>query len=146
MWVDEPFELNRYVAPIILPSPMHTAIGINRVKFYGMIAFNINDNGNYEIIMTGPAPVAGWGVEEEGADDLADKLKMTILQFIDDETCRVEIGAPEEILDSMICAYYKPGGRDSCQLVNDFKLNEIFLIVRIFRGCYMILGVTVAAL
>jgi hypothetical protein len=89
MWVDPPFNWTRYVQPINLPPPNHTATGL--------------------------APVSGWGVEKEGGDDLADKLKMVILQFIDDETCREELGYPEEVLDSMICAYYKPGGRDSCQ-------------------------------
>lgn len=61
--------------------------------------------------------MSGWGVEAEGASELSDKLKMTTIHIIDDATCRSELGGnPNQVADSMICAYYRPsGGNDSCQ-------------------------------
>jgi trypsin len=90
MWVDQPFQFNQFVRNVTLPEAMHGA--------------------------SGAAPVYGWGVEAEGAPNLSDKLKMTTLQYIDDEACRQELGGnPSQVHESMICAYVPEGGTDSCQ-------------------------------
>jgi len=90
MWVDRPFTFNAYVEPVQLPPPM--------------------------LFIAGPAPVAGWGVTEEGGGELADILKVAVLQTIPDAQCRQEVpNGDSDVKDSMICAYHPPGGIDSCQ-------------------------------
>jgi len=90
MWVDQPFSFDAYVQPVQLPPPM--------------------------LFIAGPTPVFGWGVEAEGGGDLADILKVAVIQSIPDAQCRAEVpNGDRDVKDSMICAYHPPGGIDSCQ-------------------------------
>lgn len=57
--------------------------------------------------------VSGWGTTSEGGD-LADVLMKVDVPVVSDKHCRNNYG-DDEIADSMICAGYPEGGKDSCQ-------------------------------
>jgi len=57
--------------------------------------------------------VSGWGTTQQGGQ-LADILQWVLLPTVSDETCRMNYPS-ETVLDSMLCAGYPQGGRDSCQ-------------------------------
>jgi len=58
----------------------------------------------------------GWGSTREGGSTVK-KLMQVVLPIVDHEVCKTEyagFGGPK-IDDTMICAGYKQGGKDSCQ-------------------------------
>jgi len=57
--------------------------------------------------------VSGWGTTSQGGS-LPNILQWVQLPIVSDETCRMNY-AGETILDSMLCAGFPQGGRDSCQ-------------------------------
>lgn len=57
--------------------------------------------------------VAGWGATREGAWSLPSKLQKVSLPFVDRETCNVPYAGA--ITESMLCAGFESGGKDSCQ-------------------------------
>jgi len=58
--------------------------------------------------------VIGWGTTEHGG--LADVLQKVVVPVVSDETCNADYN-PEgmTVADSMICAGFEQGGKDSCQ-------------------------------
>jgi plasminogen len=62
---------------------------------------------------TTPIRVSGWGTTQSGGS-LPDVLKWVDLPIVDDETCARNY-PDETILESMLCAGYAEGGKDSCQ-------------------------------
>lgn len=65
------------------------------------------DGSNDPIVAT----VMGWGTTEEG--DLSDVLMEVDVPLVTFDTCMEAY--PNDLTDSMICAGYKEGGKDSCQ-------------------------------
>ena len=55
---------------------------------------------------------AGWGTTSEGASSISKILMKVSVPFVSKETCSA---AYEGITDSMLCAGYAEGGKDSCQ-------------------------------
>ncbi|XP_066964773.1 trypsin-1-like [Macrobrachium rosenbergii] len=55
----------------------------------------------------------GWGTTSEGGS-LPDKLRKVDVPVVADESCRESYGA-SDIVDSMLCAGYPEGGKDTCQ-------------------------------
>ncbi|MBU2574939.1 MAG: serine protease [Elusimicrobia bacterium] len=55
---------------------------------------------------------AGWGTTSEGGS-IAKALRKVSVPFVNKEAC--EAAYPGSITDSMICAGYPEGGKDSCQ-------------------------------
>merc|ERR1712180_432125 len=62
---------------------------------------------------SGDCIVSGWGTTSEGGNTPSVLMKVSV-PVVSDEECRDAYGA-SEILDSMICAGLKEGGKDSCQ-------------------------------
>jgi secreted trypsin-like serine protease len=59
--------------------------------------------------------VTGWGnVLTEGVE-YPDKLMQVNIALVSNETCNLPASYGGDITDSMICAGYKEGGKDSCQ-------------------------------
>ncbi len=54
---------------------------------------------------------AGWGTTSEGGSLAKNLMKVTV-PFVDHETC---LKAYPDVTESMICAGYPQGGKDSCQ-------------------------------
>ncbi len=54
---------------------------------------------------------AGWGTTSEGGSVSKNLMKVTV-PFVDKQTC---LKAYSDVTDSMICAGYPEGGKDSCQ-------------------------------
>merc|ERR1712209_157652 len=57
--------------------------------------------------------VSGWGTTSEGGS-LARRLMKVDVPVVSDDNCRDSYGQ-SDIADSMICAGYEAGGKDSCQ-------------------------------
>jgi len=57
--------------------------------------------------------VSGWGATSEGGD-IANKLKKVKVPIVTDDDCRKVYGE-SDIIDSMMCAGFQAGGKDSCQ-------------------------------
>ncbi|XP_068237777.1 trypsin-1-like [Palaemon carinicauda] len=55
----------------------------------------------------------GWGDTEEGGSS-PDKLRKVDLPVVSDDSCRGSYSV-DEIADSMLCAGYPEGGKDTCQ-------------------------------
>merc|ERR1712117_645546 len=58
-------------------------------------------------------PVSGWGTTSEGGS-LGRTLMKVDVPVVSDDDCRGSYGQ-SDIVDSMICAGYEAGGKDSCQ-------------------------------
>jgi len=78
--------INDFVKPIALPKAGHTA--------------------------SGACVVSGWGTTSEGGNTPSVLMKVSV-PVISDEDCNVAYDG--EVEDSMICAGYTEGGKDSCQ-------------------------------
>lgn len=63
--------------------------------------------------VTGDVVVSGWGTTSEGGG-AADKLRKVTVPVITDDECRDAYGQ-QDVFDSMICAGFPNGGKDSCQ-------------------------------
>ena len=75
--------------------------------------------------------VTGWGLTEEGASFFSDILQKVTIPLISNEECKKDYGW-SKVLPSMMCAGYKSGGRDSCQVKRRFFfIGELKL--KIFR-------------
>ncbi|XP_071043577.1 trypsin-1 isoform X2 [Parasteatoda tepidariorum] len=61
----------------------------------------------------GYATVSGWGTLKEGSRIIPTRLQAVDVPIISDESCRKAYG--KAIVESMMCAGYEEGMRDSCQ-------------------------------
>ncbi|KFM63500.1 Trypsin-1, partial [Stegodyphus mimosarum] len=61
----------------------------------------------------GYATVSGWGTLKEGSRVIPTRLQAVSVPIISDEACRKAYG--EAIVETMVCAGYEEGMRDSCQ-------------------------------
>merc|ERR1712127_127055 len=57
--------------------------------------------------------VSGWGTTSEGGS-LGETLQKVTVPVVPDDNCRDSYGY-DEVTDSMICAGFPQGGKDSCQ-------------------------------
>lgn len=85
--------------------------------------------------------VAGWGTTREGSYSLPTLLQKVSVPLVSTEACNKSY--KNEIKDSMICAGYESGGKDSCQgdsggpLVAQDQNNQTYLVgvVSWGQGC-----------
>ncbi|GFU39751.1 trypsin-1 [Trichonephila clavipes] len=68
----------------------------------------------------GYAVVSGWGTMKEGSRIIPTKLQAVSVPIITDDACRQAYG--KAIVETMLCAGYEEGMRDSCQ--HDGTLNS----------------------
>ena len=59
--------------------------------------------------------VTGWGALSEGGS-LGDTLQKVDVPIVSDEDCRAAYGEAD-VADSMVCAGFDQGGKDSCQVM-----------------------------
>ncbi|XP_077564125.1 trypsin-1-like isoform X1 [Haemaphysalis longicornis] len=62
--------------------------------------------------------VSGWGRLKYGQSYIPNVLQKVSVEVLDNEKCRTwfkDKGRKEQIFDTMMCAGYQEGGRDSCQ-------------------------------
>jgi len=111
--LQQPIKFTKNVQPICLPDPGET-----------------------------PAPnteatVAGWGLTEEGAQDVSRVLNQVGVPIIDGQTCGSMYSQANVQIDptTMLCAGYSQGGKDACQgdSGGPFVINN--------RGTYVLEGV-----
>lgn len=94
--------------------------------------------GSEQIMST----VAGWGTTKEGAYSLPNLLQKVDVPLVSNAACNVSY--KNQIDDTMICAGYEKGGKDSCQgdsggplIAKDVTTGENYLIgvVSWGQGC-----------
>lgn len=74
---------------------------------------------------TGRQGVAtGWGATSEGGS-LASKLQEVTVDIMSNEDCKKTGYGQSRITDNMLCAGYKEGKKDSCQVNNSIVLKKI---------------------
>jgi len=61
------------------------------------------------------ATTAGWGTLKEGSSSLPSLLQKVSIPLVSTEACNAKEAYDGAILDTMICAGFKQGGKDSCQ-------------------------------
>jgi len=54
-----------------------------------------------------------------------DELNQVMLPIIDRETCNQPNWYDGAIDDSMVCAGYAHGGRDTCQVISQYSISEV---------------------
>ena len=59
--------------------------------------------------------VAGWGVTEEGGNNLAPALREVNVTVLSNTECKLTEYPAQSITESMLCAGEREGGKDSCQ-------------------------------
>jgi len=87
MKLSTPLSLNSYVKAVTIPAASYAA--------------------------SGNAVVSGWGTTSEGGS-VSSTLRKVTVPIITDAACRQSYGQ-SDIVDSMICAGFTAGGKDSCQ-------------------------------
>ena len=58
---------------------------------------------------------AGWGVTKESSYSLPNILQKVSVPLVSEEVCNTSESYDGQITDTMLCAGYKAGGKDSCQ-------------------------------
>lgn len=81
----------------------------------------------------GSSTVTGWGRTDETAGGLPEKLHAVEVPLISDQVCRKYYN--RQIVDSMQCAGYEQGGKDSCQGDSGGPL------VKSFQNRYVLIGI-----
>jgi len=89
------------------------------------------------------ATTAGWGTLKEGSSSLPALLQRVSVPLVSTEACNAAEAYNGDILDSMICAGYKQGGKDSCQgdsggpliTVNENGQHTLIGVVSWGQGC-----------
>lgn len=62
------------------------------------------------------AMVTGWGNRaDDGEDDFPDELHQVLVPIVSNETCATGYNNNITLTDSMVCAGFAEGGKDSCQ-------------------------------
>jgi trypsin len=74
--------------------------------------FLISDDMNATQIM---ATTAGWGALKESDRGLPDLLQKVNVPLVSQTACNAKTAYDGEITNTMLCAGYKTGGKDSCQ-------------------------------
>lgn len=82
------------------------AIGLNSLEI------NIDDSIDAIPIMS---MTSGWGATKESSYGLPDLLQKVTVPLVSTTACNAAEAYKGKITDSMICAGYKAGGKDSCQ-------------------------------
>lgn len=104
----------------IIAHPLYNS----RTMVYDFALIETNENSRFEPIALNPteiaigsdtimSTVAGWGTLREGSYSLPAKLQKVDVPLVSKDTCNVPYKG--QIQDSMICAGYETGGKDSCQ-------------------------------
>jgi len=73
------------------------------------VEIEIPEKADGEILAT----TAGWGTMSEGSGSLPKNLQKVEVPLVSQATCLE--GYPGEVTDTMICAGFEDGGKDSCQ-------------------------------
>lgn len=81
----------------------------------------------------GSATVTGWGRTDESAGGLPEVLQAVDVPLLTDQTCRKYYN--KQIVDTMQCAGFEKGGKDSCQGDSGGPL------VKSFQNRYVLIGI-----
>lgn len=104
------------------------------------VEINIEDAIDAAPIMS---MTAGWGAIRESSYSLPDMLQKVFVPLVSAKACNSTEAYNGDIKDSMICAGYKQGGKDSCQgdsggplsIVNESGTHTLVGVVSWGEGC-----------
>lgn len=86
---------------------------------------------------------AGWGATREGSYTLPNMLQKVMVPLVSQATCNAPTAYKGDITETMICAGYKQGGKDSCQgdsggplsIINEDGTHTLIGVVSWGEGC-----------
>lgn len=86
---------------------------------------------------------AGWGATREGSYSLPNMLQKVMVPLVSTTACNAKESYDGDIKDTMICAGYKAGGKDSCQgdsggplaIINQDGTHTLIGVVSWGEGC-----------
>lgn len=106
-----------YVHPKYSPSTMandFALLELTQTSSFKPVALNKTDitvSATQTILGT----TAGWGTTSSGASGLPSILRQVSVPLVSKTECNAKTSYNGKIVDSMFCAGYKAGGKDSCQ-------------------------------
>lgn len=89
--LDKPLEFRDPLRPVCLPDFKKSFMGMDGI-------------------------VTGWGATRENGP-LAEKLQEVKVPILSNAQCKESKYGPNRITENMMCAGYKEGGKDSCQVI-----------------------------
>lgn len=120
-------------------------IKLSQNSSYAPVALNeteiaIDENPDAAPVMS---MTAGWGATREGSYALPNMLQKVNIPLVSTAVCNVKEAYDGDIKDSMLCAGYKAGGKDSCQgdsggplaIVNQDGTHTLIGVVSWGEGC-----------
>lgn len=69
--------------------------------------------------------VTGWGATKEGGS-ISHSLQEVVVPILSNTECRATKYPSRKITDNMLCAGYKQGGKDSCQVRKSHWTSILF--------------------
>lgn len=92
-------------------------IQLSQNSSYAPVAFNEIEINIDEAIDAAPimSTTAGWGTLKEGDYNLPNMLQKVSVPLVSQKNCNAKDAYDGDITNTMICAGYKQGGKDSCQ-------------------------------
>lgn len=86
---------------------------------------------------------AGWGATREGSYSLPNMLQKVMVPLVSQAACNAPEAYKGDITETMICAGYKAGGKDSCQgdsggplaIINQDGTHTLIGVVSWGEGC-----------
>lgn len=111
MQLDEPLKFDHLLRPVCLPTPGRSFTGLD-VRLMTVLPVSY-----IKIFVFDQGIVTGWGATQEQADVSVTLMEVTVPIHSNEECSQSGYGS-SKITENMLCAGYKEGEKDSCQVLS----------------------------